>query len=440
MLKLLCFLFLISFQATAQEQLNWQSLEVTSEEDEEEEEEKNPSAFRQADNKFRSLMTDLKASVDKKERKRKENKRKNRKVEAINQETVYSAIVEMIETSYPGGLDAMVKANEKLEDDIYRLILMLPKYAYQYIGPFIHEMPYVSDRILNIPGIKETKGKFPTRIAPQMQEYAKKYGKYMSTHLYIYLMPEAWAFPEREKETFKGFNKIITIDEDGKAEGLFDVKNRSLLTKFKMPDPSKYQSGEALEKKVRPQTPADRVTQSSPLTEGDVEAALASFATIEQAFGTNRFDEFHTALRDMSLSDNNLMGEMLNPMQVLVDKINRLPEKEKFAKTVAKNGFTPESWGITVDKIIKARRVANMSPGIALTLATWRRLKKPPKSFDVLTPHDKKVSWDSIQLFLGMYSTTGENLLAVRNYGDNIRKVFATRDMMVLETPVYGVY
>ncbi|MBR1777832.1 MAG: hypothetical protein IJ752_04525 [Alphaproteobacteria bacterium] len=415
--------------------MNWQPLEVTVVE-EEEDEKISASSFQQADQRFKSLMTDLKASLDQKS----VQKKKNRKVEAINQETVYSAIVEMIETSYPGGLEAMVQANEKLEDDIYRLILTLPKYAYQYIGPFIHEMPYVSDRILNIPGIKETKGKFPTRIAPQMQEYAKKYGKYMSTHLYIYLMPEAWALPEREKSTFKGYNKIISIDEDGKPDGLFDVNNRSLLTKFKMPDPAKYQSGEALEKIVRPQTPADQVTQTSPLTEGDVEAALASFKNIELAFGTNRFDDFHTALRDMSLSDNNLMGEMLNPMQVLVDKISRLPEKDKFAKTVAKSGFTPESWGITVDKIIKARRVANMSPAIALNLAAWRKLKKPPKSFDVLTPHDRQVSWDSIQLFLGMYSSTRENLLAVKNYGDNIRKVFATRDMMFIETPVYGIY
>ena len=421
-----------AFPAAAQERLDWQPLEITVEEDKEAVPE--ASSFQRADGRFKSLMTELKDSMERKA------KKKNRKVQAVNQETVYSAIVEMIETSYPGGLEAMVKTNEKSEDDIYRLILTLPKYAYQYIGPFIHEMPYVSERILNIPGIKETKGKFPTRIAPQMQEYAKKYGKYMSTHLYIYLMPEAWALPEREKETFKGYNKIVSVDKDGKAEGLFDIYNPSLLTKHKMPDPAKYQSGEALKKNVRPQTPADQVTRTSPLTEGDVEAVLASFESIEQAFGTNRFDEFHTALRDMSLSDNNLMEELLNPMQTLVDKISRLPEKEKFAAAIAKNGFTPESWGITVDKIIKARRVANMSPAVALNLATWRRLKKPPKSFDVLTPHDRQVSWDSIQLFLGMYTSTRENLLAVKNYGDNIRKVFATKDMMVIEAPVYGVY
>ncbi len=436
MLKLFCFLLLSSFPAVAQERLNWQPLEVTVVQEEETEKEKSSalSSLQKAEGRFKSLMAELKESVENKA------KKKNRKVEAINQETVYSAIVEMIETSYPGGLDAMLKANEQLEDDIYRLILMLPKYAYQYIGPFIHEMPYVSDRILNIPGIKETKGKFPTRIAPQMKEYAKKYGKYMSTHLYIYLMPEAWAIPEREKSTFKGYSKIIKIDENTKPDDLFTINNRTLLKKHKMLSPENYRTGAALQKKVRPQTPADQVTQTSALTEGDVEAALASFQEIEKEFGNNRFDEFHTALRDMSLSDNNLMGEMLNPMQTLVDKIKRLPEKDRFAKTLAKHGFTLDSWGITVDKIIKARRVATMSPAIALNLAAWRRLKKPPKSFDMLSPRDRQISWDSIQLFLGMYTTTRENLLAVKNYGDNIRKVFTTRDMMYIETPVYGIY
>ena len=93
--------------------MNWQPLEVTVAEEENEEEKDNASSsLQKTEDRFKSLMADLKESVENKAAK------KNRKVEAINQETVYSAIVEMIETSYPGGLDAMLKANEKLEDDI----------------------------------------------------------------------------------------------------------------------------------------------------------------------------------------------------------------------------------------------------------------------------------------------------------------------------------
>lgn len=165
----------------------------------------------------------------------------------------------------------------------------------------------------------------------------------MSTHLYIYLMPEAWARPEREKAAFKGYSKIIKIDENTKPDDLFILSNKTLLKKHKMLSPEQYRTGAALQKQVRPQTPADQVTRTSPLTEGDVEAALASFQNIEKEFGNNRFDEFHTALRDMSLSDNNLMEEMLNPMQTLVDKINRLPQKNALPKRLPKTVLHPKA-------------------------------------------------------------------------------------------------
>lgn len=431
MLKTVFFALLLAFPAAAQEErLNWQPLEVTAVE---EDEEQVPSV--ESDGRFKSLMSELRESVAMTAGKKK------REVKAVNQQTVYSAIVEMIETSYPGGLSAMLEANERLEDDIYRLIKMLPDYAFQYVGPFINEMPYVSDRILNIPQIKATKGKFPTRIAPQMREYAKKYGKYMSTYLYIYLMPEAWDTPAPEQTTMQGTMTTVDIGADVAPDAaVFRVYNPSLLKKNRMLSPDSYQTGAVFKQPKRPQTPADRVTRASPLTEGDVEAALASFADIEKTFGTNRFDEFHTALRDMSLSDNNIRGEMLNPMASLADKINRLPQKELFEKTIAKSGFTMQSWAYTVDKIIKARRVEKMSTAVALNLATWRRLKKPPKSFDALSPYNRQIAWENIQLFLGMYTSSRENLLAIKNYGDNIRKVFMTRDMMFIETPVYGIY
>lgn len=330
-----------------------------------------------------------------------------------------------------------------MEDDIYRLLQMLPDYAYQYVGPFINDMPYVPDRIRNIPAIKATRGKFPTRIAPQMKEYAEKYGQYMSTYLYIILMPEAWTTTSRvESSDFKGFNKVVTIDENTKPSDLFDLHNPTLLKKYSMPSPEAYQSGTAFNRVVRPQTPAKKVTQTSPLTEGDVEAALTSFDDLKRAFGDDRFDEFHTTLRDMSLSDNNLMGELLNPMQTLADKIGRMPEKyrDTFRETLAQTGFTPESWAITADKIIKARRVAKMSPAIALNVGTWRRYKRPPKSFDVLSPRDRQISWESIQLFVGLYTTTRENLLAVKNYSDKIQQALKAGDIMYMETPVYGIY
>ena len=267
MLTLLLFLaFLVPTAAIAESPLDWTALEVTAEDEEEIPE--RPEADKGRLTGFLGKMhSDLMAY----------KAEKNRRVPAVaNKETVFSALEEVIADAYPGGVNALIESQEKSEEDLYRLIKTLPSYAYQYVGPFLHELPYMSERILNMPGIKETKGKFPTRIAPQMQAYAKKYGKYMSKHLYIYLMPEAWATEDREPESFKGYTKVVTLGDNAKPSDLFILNQASLVSRYGMPSPDDYRTGKALQKNVRPQTPANKVTAKSPLTEGDVEASLAS--------------------------------------------------------------------------------------------------------------------------------------------------------------------
>ncbi len=424
MLYLLLSALLFPTAAVAESPLNWTALPVTAEEEAPASEPPAPTTGR-----FMTTLDKMRADFQKATAER------NRNVPAIvNKQTVYSALEEVLESSFPGGVDGLVKSHKQIEENIYRLLKTLPPVVYQYIGPYLHSLPHMSDRILNMPGIKETKGKFPTRIAPQMQDYAKKYGKYMSKYMYILLMPEAWGMIEREEPNgSKSFVSEITVKQRAYVP-------KSLLPAFGILPPDDYRTGKALQKQHRPQTPANKVDAKSPLTEGDVEASLASFATIETEFGNNRFDEFHTAIRDMSLTDNNLMEEVRNPMQTLADKIKRLPQADKFAKAVAKHGFTIDSWAITTDKILKARRVATLGTGDAAALAYWRGLKKLPPEFQMMTPRDRKITLDSLQLYLDLYSSTEQNVLAVKNYGDNIRKVFAKRDMTVLEAPVFGIY
>ena len=50
------------------------------------------------------------------------------------------------------------------------LLENMHKEYYQYIGPYLHTVPTISEKVLNMPGIKETKNKFPTRIAPQVAD------------------------------------------------------------------------------------------------------------------------------------------------------------------------------------------------------------------------------------------------------------------------------
>ena len=76
------------------------------------------------------------------------------------------------------------------EDDLMELISWLPKESYQYIGPMLHQIPGMSEKILNMPGIKETKNKFPEDVAERMKGIENI--EFMSPALYFILMPEIW--------------------------------------------------------------------------------------------------------------------------------------------------------------------------------------------------------------------------------------------------------
>ena len=211
MLYLLFLTLLFPSAAIAESPLNWTALEVTVDDSfDKKSSDKSPKIkdLGKNDSRFMTAVDKMRADFYTADE-------RNRKVPAVvNQETIYSALAEFLESSYPGGVEGLKASHRQIEEDIYNALKRLPPIAYPYIGPYLHSVPYMSERILNMPGIKETKGKFPTRIAPQMRGYAKKYGKYMSKHLYVFLMPEAWPQPEREESSGKGFGQVRTNQND----------------------------------------------------------------------------------------------------------------------------------------------------------------------------------------------------------------------------------
>ena len=79
---------------------------------------------------------------------------------------------------------------ERNEEALLSMLNNIPKEVYPYIGPYLHTVPGISEKILNLPGIKETKNKFPSRIAPQLKGIPDL--EFLSPNLYFILMPEAW--------------------------------------------------------------------------------------------------------------------------------------------------------------------------------------------------------------------------------------------------------
>ena len=74
------------------------------------------------------------------------------------------------------------------EENLLEMISMMPKETYPYIGPFMHTVPGMSEKILNLPGIKETKNQFPKQIAKRFQNIEGL--EFLSPSLYYILMPE----------------------------------------------------------------------------------------------------------------------------------------------------------------------------------------------------------------------------------------------------------
>lgn len=424
LITLFCFIF-FSQISSANDEINWTKIPVTD-------------AAVSTEEKIKNLTSSDEIYIQtfgKSLERAKANLKHERIVKAVSGEDVFSSLLDFFEKSYPGGVKAMEIDHKNIENDIYNLIKSFPKEYYQYIGPFIHDVPYMSERILNIPGIKETKGKLPTRIAPQMREYVKKYGKYMSKHLYIYLMPEVWNIENTREENVYNFKKTVDIDENLKISDFFSIKPISLLDKYPIENNFKENKSYI---PVQEQTKIENVTQNSILTTGDIEAGLKSIDELNKAFGSDRLDSFHHSIRNMNLVST--QEELRNPMLAFKNKVLKLPEKKIFIRILSRNNFTPETWAITMDKIIKAHRVAHITPAISLNIATWKQKDSLNSMINSFSERDKKVTIDSLQLFADLYTAPRENVLAVKKYSDKIRKAFLTRDMMVFESPVYGIY
>ena len=87
-----------------------------------------------------------------------------------------------------------------MQDQLLEQILQIPFEKRAYIYPALFEEETMPKKVLTHPQIIIWKGKKPTRIAPQMQEFANKYLDIMSAKFYPVLDPDAWPSPEKESQ------------------------------------------------------------------------------------------------------------------------------------------------------------------------------------------------------------------------------------------------
>ena len=86
----------------------------------------------------------------------------------------------------------------QMQDNLLHALLQIPFEKRVYVYPALFESQYVSKKITTHPQIRIWKGKKPTKIAPQMQDFAKKHLDYMPAKFYPLLDPDHWPKQNRE--------------------------------------------------------------------------------------------------------------------------------------------------------------------------------------------------------------------------------------------------
>ena len=333
--------------------------------------------------------------------------------------------------SYYGTSEKRLRASG--EETLTDLIATLPKEAYPYIGPLLHSVPGIPEKILNMPGIKETKNKFPERIAPQLADIENL--EFLSPHLYILLMPEMW--PENNKSLEKPQKRRAKIPQTPYNPEFYEkvIKNveESGIA-------NAYSGGE---KPLKDKLRTLKITKTSPLTSADVAAFVntldgvfkfANFENTLQVIHAGALLDFYEAKIGTALYLNTLK-DMVNPCQRLALKIKWAGLETEFSKAIAKEGFNIKEWAYTCDKTIKAYRTTLISDG---KLASLKLYKKGVYNAYMMSLKEKwrNSQFATMQGVLEMYKTNRNDINQVLKNRVEIREKFMPFGPMMITSPL----
>ncbi len=310
------------------------------------------------------------------------------------------------------------------EEMYMELLASLPPEQYEYVGPMLFLVPGMSEKILNLPEIKKTKNKFPSRVAEQLKDIEDL--EFLSPYLYYILMPEAWEPQPIPAETVAAWGKVVP-----------KVYHNPQFYAFvkKLVPPQNYMPNAKEEKKItRSDMRTIPATKDALLTSADVQAFVRTIDGVQDwlAEGDNllqiyrvgsmwTFYEMKHPEEEKSLPVPQLK-DMANPCQRLVQKAVILGREVGLAKAVVKEGFSLNEWAYTCDKAMKAYRVAHISLAMLTSLNMYRK-GLTDKYIGEMTPRNRKVVYSTMQAIDEMYKAPMSDVIEVRK---NLRDMDAS--------------
>ncbi|MBQ9272028.1 MAG: hypothetical protein IJ218_07175 [Alphaproteobacteria bacterium] len=329
------------------------------------------------------------------------------------------------------------RLNNPDEESLLRDLRRIPPALYPYIGPVLHTIRGLSGKILDLPGIKGTKNKFPTRIASAMQDIPNI--EFTSPELYIYLSPMMWGedmhsleFPHLANNTAEDTPNVRI-----NPEFIYKIKQRVKASDFGAGKKSAY---------VSPGLRHFHADKNTPLSGADVAAFLNTFDTLDK-FRKNKDNEQRLFMIDSLISywdEKNgvpsavtFLKQVVNPCQTIVRKVRWSGLQAEFAAAIGEDGFGLEDWAYTCEKTIKAYRVHNMPQAFISTL----KLQRKGYYYQFLD----KMTFDEeeriqqryfLEAFVHMYETTPEDIKAIKPYNSKLMQKLYDLDMHFAGTPI----
>lgn len=338
-----------------------------------------------------------------------------------------------------GMSEARIKAN--YEENLLEMLSWMPKETYQYIGPMLHEVPGMSEKILNLPGIKETKNQFPKDVAEKFKGMEGL--EDLSPALYFVLMPYIWG-----EQTFVQPDTPVNLPakrptpKSDLPDFLKEKIGLPVNTAEKQPASARRKA--TIEQRMGLKTLNPSLT--SPLTSKDVEDYVDSIDMIidwamqddmrnysKLIYGEILLDAWE-AEHGEALSQNELK-DVVNPCQRLVLKTKFAGVYGEFSFLTAKKGFTPEGWAYTCDKTIKAFRVLESNMSEAYAVHYYRRgyyhnyIEKLPEKLQM---HMYAIE----EAINRMHRVFKDDVETVRPYQEKLREKFIKNHNVFLTAPI----
>ena len=302
---------------------------------------------------------------------------------------------------------------QKNEELLVQMLFAIPPLYHQYVMPMVADLYGVSEKTRMMPGIVEWRRKLPTRIAPQLEEFAKEHLRYLDPSLYPFLMPEMWPDPETEGHHSEFVPQVIQISSTEEMNKIFppSIDENSFLGQLLN---GTYQIKE-------------RKRKQADLTSKDVGSVITVMDKLKKletgSKGRERRNILILDYQDTSL----LIDAHVNPCQSLISHLDKIEADKWFENQVKAENMTVEEFTQKCDAVIKAYRMKLAAPGVlrAIYYDVEDAMKLPENA------HRRRLS----MALLHMFDTSKADIDAIKGKEAELEKTFHDK-LLFLGTPV----